>query len=191
MLLLSLLNKPEPRRSLEEVLLTAQRVGTLGDRPISEVIAHSRQFVAALPPGPLRVIDIGTGAGIPGLVIAVDRPDISLVLVDRRATRMDALARAVASMGLSQRATALTSDVADLGQDPEHQGCYDVVVSRGFASPEVTAFMARPLLKNGGTLMVSEPPVSDPSRWPSAMLFSAGYDTVEYCPGVVRIQATT
>ena len=187
--MLSLLNNPQPKRSLEEVLLAAQRVGTLGDRPISEVISHSRQFVAALPPGPLRVIDIGTGAGIPGLVIALDRPDISIVLADRRETRMDALARAVVAMGLSHQVTVLTGDVSHLGQDPQHQGNYDIVVSRGFASPEITATAARPLLKNGGSLIVSEPPLHDPSRWGENMLTVARFAAPEYSPGVVRIQA--
>ena len=177
------------RRSLEEVLSAAQRLGTLGDRPISEVIEHARYFVAALPPDISSVIDIGTGAGVPGLVIAIDRPDLQLTLVDRRATRMDALARGVSAMGLMDRVTVLTADVMDLGKNPDHRGHYDVVVCRGFASPEVTAPLARPLLKNGGSLIVSEPPSPEPSRWPADLLERAHFEAPEYLPGVVRLRA--
>ena len=179
----------EPRRSLEDVLLAAQRVGTLGNRPIAEVIEHARQFVDALPPSAHTVIDIGTGGGVPGLVIAVERPELVVVLADRRATRMDALARGVAAMGLSDRVQVITADIADLGTNPEHVGKYDAVVCRGFGPPELTATLARPLQKNGGSLIVSEPPVLDPSRWPQEVTFRARYSPPEYLPGVVRLTA--
>lgn len=177
------------KRSLEDVLSAAQRLGTLGNRPIDEVIEHARQFVAALPSGVSTVIDIGTGAGVPGLIIAVDRPDLTLTLVDRRATRMDALARGVSAMGLTNRVMVLTADVVDLGKDPDHRGQYDAVVCRGFAGPEVTAPLARPLLKNGGTLIVSEPPSPEPSRWPPELLEKASFEPPEFLPGVVLLRA--
>jgi 16S rRNA (guanine527-N7)-methyltransferase len=134
-------------------------------------------------------MDIGTGAGVPGLIIAVDRPDLTLVLTDRREARMDALARGVTAMGIRDRVKVLTADVAALGQNPEHAAKYDAVVCRGFASPEVTATLARPLLKNGGTLIVSEPPTFDPSRWPTDLLNRLGFDPPEYRPGVVCLTA--
>ena len=178
-----------PRRTVADVLAAAQRLGTLGDRPIDEVIEHARQFVSALEGVTGRVIDIGTGAGVPGLVIADDRPDLELVLVDRRETRMDALRLAVAGLGYSDRVTVLTADVEDLGRKPEHAGQYAAVVCRGFGSPRVTAPLARPLLKNGGSLIVSEPPSQDPERWSTEWLDGVGFGPPEYLPGVVRIPA--
>ena len=97
------------RKTLEDVLLAAQRLGTLGDRPIPEVIEHARYFVQALEGVTGCVADIGTGAGVPGLVIAVDRPDLDMVLVDRRENRMDELSRGVASMGLSDEEDVSTA----------------------------------------------------------------------------------
>jgi 16S rRNA (guanine527-N7)-methyltransferase len=177
------------RRTVEEVLTTAQRVGTLGDRPIPEVIEHAQAFVAALADVTGTVIDIGTGAGVPGLVIAQERTDLALVLADRRATRMDALRMGVSGLGWEDRITVLTCDIADLGKQPEHVGQYDAVVCRGFGSPEVTAPLARPLLKNGGTLIVSEPPSPKPSRWTSELLEKTGFEPPEYLPGVVKLTA--
>lgn len=177
------------RRTLTEVLEAAQRVGTLGDRPIPEVIEHARQFVTALEGVTGRVIDIGTGAGIPGLVIAIDRPDLEVVLVDRRATRMDALRLGVTALGLTDRVSVLTVDVDVLTRDIEHAFTYDAVVCRGFGPPEVTAPLARGLLKNGGRLIVSEPPSPDPSRWSESLLREARFDAPLYGSGVVVLSA--
>ena len=179
-----------PRRTVADVLATAQRVGTLGDRPIDEVIAHSRQFVDALPDGAARIIDLGTGAGVPGLVIADELPEATLTLVDRRQTRMDALRVAVNGLGWGDRVTVLTTEVDALANDPSHRGVYDAVVCRGFASPEITTRLARPFLKNGGSLIVSEPPVFDPSRWPEDLCQRTHFDPPEYRPGVVVLRAT-
>jgi hypothetical protein len=95
----------------------------------------------------------------------------------------------VAAMGLADRVTVITVDIADLAHDPNHAGQYDVVVCRGFGPPELTASLARPLQKNGGSLIVSEPPVFDPTRWPLETLERAHYSPPEYLPGVVRFTA--
>lgn len=179
----------EARKTVADVLESAQRLGTLGDRPISEVIEHARQFVAALEGVTGPVIDIGTGAGIPGLVIAEARPDLHLTLVDRRATRMDALALGVSSLGWGDRVTVVTADVEDLGRDPLHRGAYAAVVSRGFGPPEATARLARPLVKTEGLLVVSEPPDNDPSRWPAELLSKAGFSRPRRLGGVAVMTA--
>lgn len=176
-------------RSVRDVLLQAQQRGTLGDRPIDDVIAHARQFLDALPADAHRIIDVGTGAGVPGLVIAEARPDLELTLVDRRQTRMDALTAAVTSLGWSDRVTVLAVDVADLARNDAHRGRYDVAVSRGFGPPEVTARAARPFLKNGGSLIVSEPPEFDPSRWPESLCQQAGFEPPTYPLGVASLLA--
>ena len=173
-----------PRKTLHDVLGDAQKWGTLGRRPISEVIEHARQFLAPLAGITGDVIDLGTGAGVPGLVIAEARPDLRLVLVDRRATRVDALARAVAAMGLEDRVQALTADVESLSRDPDHAGRYAAVVSRGFGPPEVTVRFARRLAKNGGTIVISEPPAGTPSRWPKELLEELSLEAETGHPGV-------
>ena len=174
---------------MSDVLAAAQRLGTLGDRPIDEVMSHAMQFVDALPHDALRIIDLGTGAGVPGLVIAEARPKATLTLVDRRQTRMDALRVGVNGLGWSERVTVLTAEAESLTQDPAHHGTYDAVVCRGLANPETTARLARPFLKNGGSLIVSEPPVFDPLRWPEKLCEAARFSPPEYRPGVVVLRA--
>ena len=173
-----------PRKTLHDVLGDAQKWGTLGRRSVSQVIEHARQFLPPLQDSLGPVIDIGTGAGVPGLVIADARPDLTLVLTDRRATRMDALRRGVAAMGLDARVAVVTADVEDLGRDPEHRAKYAAVVSRGFGPPEVTLRLATPLAKNGGLIVISEPPPDSPPRWKTELLQELGLTLSTGFPGV-------
>jgi 16S rRNA (guanine527-N7)-methyltransferase len=173
-----------PTKTLTDVLSAAQKLGTLGGRPISEVISHAEQFLPPLAAVHSPVIDIGTGAGVPGLIIAQARPDLSLVLADRRATRMDALTRGVLAMGLADRVQVLTVDIEDLGRDPEHARHYGAVVCRGFGPPEVTLNLATPLVKDGGIIVVSEPPEGTPTRWAPELLQKLGLTLDTSFPGV-------
>ena len=71
---------------LLSVLQLAQDAGVIGNTDLSEEIARARLFVAALRthPSNAAVLDIGSGGGLPGLVIAHDRPDVHITLIDRR-----------------------------------------------------------------------------------------------------------
>ena len=173
-----------PRKTLHDVLGDAQKWGTLGRRSVSEVIDHARQFLAPLEGCAGPVIDIGTGAGVPGLVIADARPDLTIVLTDRRATRMDALRRGVAAMGLADRVSVVTADVEDLGREPDHRGRYAAVVSRGFGPPEATLRLALPLVREVGLIIISEPPPDSPPRWKTELLEEAGVTLSLGYPGV-------
>lgn len=133
----------------------------LGERPIDEVIEHARSFVDALVDVRGVVVDVGSGGGVPGLVIAEARPDLELVLVDRRAARTDHLRRLVGRLGWQERVSVRCADAlhVDLGSPA------DAVVARGFGPPELTARAATRLLRAGGLLVVSEPPDAATDRW--------------------------
>lgn len=178
-------------RSLDDVLRGAQQRGSLGDRPVADIIDHARLFIAALPVGVHRVLDLGTGAGIPGLVIAAERTELHVVLLDRRENRMDALRRDVAALGWSERVTVLCGDAADVARDPRYRASYDVVVARGFASPAVTLRSAAPFLVPGGCIIVSEPPDGGENRWSAENLRQHGLGEPERFPGVVRVTSNS
>ncbi|MEY2967629.1 MAG: putative ribosomal small subunit methyltransferase [Actinomycetota bacterium] len=157
-------------RSVRDVLVDAQRIGALGPRPIDDVVAHARAFVDALPTGTHRVIDLGSGAGVPGLVVAEARPEATMVLVDRRAKRTDALALAVAGLGWRDRVSVICADVDDLARNPAHAGSYDAVISRGFGPHETTLRLSASLVRPGGVVVISEPPEGEPNRWPAELV---------------------
>ena len=154
-----------------ETLRQAQRFGFLGARPVEQAAAHSLGFVNAI--GDLaagaRMIDIGSGGGLPGLVLADAFPSCRIVLVDRRQKRTDFLARAVSRLGLEQ-VTVQCDDVANIAAAVESgtERAFDVVTARGFGPPEVTLRLARRLIADHGVIVVSEPPTGE--RWDPALL---------------------
>ena len=157
---------------LLDVLAAAQRAGFLGARPVGEVVAHARCFVAALDPVRGAVIDLGSGAGIPGLVIALDRPDLDVTLLDRRTKRTDFLERMVRRLGWQDEVAVVAMDVDELGDG--RRGTFDAVTARGFGPPDRTLRAAARLGRPGGRIVVSEPPgaVDRGARWPTDLLRS-------------------
>jgi 16S rRNA (guanine527-N7)-methyltransferase len=164
---------------LTDTLRLAQRVGFFGPRPIPEVIEHARQFVDALEGVTGTVADLGSGGGVPGLVIAVDRPDLAVVLIDRRQKRTDFLQRAVARLGYEHRVTVRCDDVERMVADGS--ATFDAVTARGFGPPAVTLRLSERLVVAGGPIVISEPPTGD--RWDAAMLAELCLDH-ERRPGV-------
>jgi 16S rRNA (guanine527-N7)-methyltransferase len=157
---------------LSEALASSQRLGMLGDRPIPEVIEHARAFVTALADVHGVVVDLGAGGGVPGLVIAHDRPDLRLVLIDRRTARTDHLRRLVGRLGWGDRVEVVAADAAAV---VGRMTPADAAVARGFGPPLTTLTAAARLVVAGGLLVVSEPPDPDPTRWPAAQVSAAGW----------------
>ena len=162
------------------VLGAAQRIGLLGPRPVTEVAAHARAFVRALldPPrsscaavrssGPSTLVDIGSGGGVPGLVIATELPSLTVTLVDRRQRCTDFLERAVRTLRLSERVTVRCADTKSLIATGRR---YDAVTARGFGPPASTLATARALINPGGSIVLGEPPHE---RWPVDQLERLG-----------------
>lgn len=155
--------------SLTEALGESQRLGMLGDRPIGEVIEHARHFVTAIRGLGLHrpaLVDIGSGGGVPGLVIAHDLPEVQVTLVDRRAKRTDHLERLVRRLGMTGRVSVRCDDLTH--PSPDLIGAFDVATARGFGTPQLTVSLGMPLVRTGGWLVISEPPTGD--RWNDAIL---------------------
>lgn len=169
--------------ALAGALTESRRLGFLGARPIGEVIEHARAFVVALDTLPAggRVLDLGSGGGVPGLVIAHDRPDLRMVLLDRRTKRTDFLARVVHRLNWSDRVEVIADDAsALLAAEPES---FDAVVARGFGPPESTLTMAVRLVRRDGVIVISEPPSGD--RWSAETIAALGTDRAAGPGGVV------
>jgi 16S rRNA (guanine527-N7)-methyltransferase len=152
--------------ALTSALAEAQRIGALGPQPLVEAIEHAMAFVRAIRPDDRSLVDVGSGGGLPGLVIAVYCPDLErIVLADRRAKRTDLLRRLVGRLGLSDRVSVETVDVVAFGRRSEISASFDVVSARSFGTPVLLAAAAAPLLRQNGRLLVSEPPESHGERW--------------------------
>jgi len=185
--------------ALTRVLSEIQRRGAIGRGPIDAAIAHARRFVAALPepvPGvDVIAVDLGSGGGLPGLVIAVDRPDVRLTLIERREKRADLLRYGVRALDLTDRVevvaadveTVITSHSRPLARGSVVRGSVDVVTARSFAPPLAVLGVAARLLRPGGTCIISDPP-DGRDRWTSNDLAALSFDDVERHDGVHRFR---
>jgi len=169
------------RPALVAVLEGARARGLLGPGPVAPHIDHALAFAAPVV-GELRgweqdaaaAVDLGTGAGLPGLVLACAFPATTWLLVDGRQRSTGFLAEAVEELALEARVEVRTVRAEELGREPAHRGRHRLVVARGFGPPAALAECAAPLLEVGGRLVVSEPPGPRPDRWPASPLAGLG-----------------
>lgn len=152
--------------ALLEVLEDSRAAGFLGPGPIDAHVQHAQVFLdAADLTG--RVMDLGSGGGLPGLVLALARPGTEFTLLDAMERRCRFLTAAIDRLELVDRVEVVCGRAEELAHSPALRGRFPIVVSRSFGAPAVTAecavgFLAGP----GAQLLVSEPPNSDPQRWP-------------------------
>lgn len=169
--------------ALNGVLEEARTLGFLGPGPVAPQLAHAVAFldlleVEAGAAGPF--LDLGSGGGIPGLVLACVLTDSRWVLLDSMIRRTRFLEEAVERLDLGGRVEVITARAETFGRDAAHRMRYRGIVARSFAAPPVLAECAAPLLQRGGTVVVSEPPAEGgdsgprPGRWDDAALASLG-----------------
>ena len=143
--------------ALDAAWMPARRAGVLGSASTPTLIAHAAGYL----PAACRVfdeftgIDLGTGAGVPGVVLAALRPNSRWVLVDGNERRCEMAQRAVRALDLSDRVAVLHSRVEEVAHASEHRASYDLVVARAFGPPAELAECALPLVAARGRLVTS------------------------------------
>jgi 16S rRNA (guanine527-N7)-methyltransferase len=155
------------RSVLAPVLEQSRQLGFLGPRSVGAHIERALDSVALIPAGTRRALDLGSGGGLPGLPLALARPDIHWVLLDGSVTRCEFLREAVTKLGLADRVDVVAARAEVAGRRPELRATFDLVIARSFGPPAVTAECASPFLRREGLLVVAEPPGGDPDRWPA------------------------
>jgi 16S rRNA (guanine527-N7)-methyltransferase len=175
---------------LTPLLIEAQQQGFIGPGDVQPHIDHALGFVAALGSDtvPERVVDLGSGGGLPSLVLAASWPESRFWLIEANQRRVRFLADAVDRLGWGDRVQARNGRAEVFGREVDLRGTMDLVTARGFGPPAVTAECAAPFLAPGGRLVVSEPPTSegadDASRWPPTGLAMVGLAPEQVAPGL-------
>lgn len=173
---------------MARVLEEAQERGILGPGPVEAHLEHAQRFVAAIEPDlPRRALDLGSGAGVPGLVLASHWNRSRWVLLDAAERRTVFLAEAVKTLGLGDRVEVWRGRAELLAHEPERRASFDLVVARSFGSPAVVAECAAGFLSMGGRLVVSEPPNVVGTRWPDEGLARLGMELVSVGEGVAVV----
>ena len=126
---------------------------------------------AELLPGGASVLDIGSGAGFPGLPLKIVRPDLTVTLLDSVNKKAAFVSDVVAELKLS-RVTAVHARIEDF----PHKGEYDAVVSRAVAELSTLAEYALPFVKIGGAFIAykSEKAESEAEAAASAITLLGG-----------------
>ena len=126
-------------------LVSSRARSELRSRHVPESVAFARM----LPPGPARVLDIGSGGGFPGLVVAVTRPDLQVELLDSTRKKTEFLRGVAVELGLG--VVVHTGRAEELGRGELH-AAFDAVTARAVASLDRLITLAVPFLRPGGTL---------------------------------------
>lgn len=122
------------------------------------VIKHfldSLLYLNAVPDGPLRMADIGSGAGFPGLPIKIVRPEIELTLVESSAKKTAFLRHIIRQLKIS-RVSVIGKRVEELLK--EQESLYDIIVSRATYSISEFLKIICPLIRTDGSIILSKGP---------------------------------
>jgi 16S rRNA (guanine527-N7)-methyltransferase len=181
-------HRPALPAGLVEALRQSRSWGFLGEGPLDVHVAHAQEFADAAESAVVRPfsvpsdadpgqadrgpwMDLGSGGGIPGLVLAHRWAHREAVLLDSNERRARFLQEVVEDQGWAGRIRVVTGRAEVAGRVDGLRGSFSLVVARSFGSPPVTAECAAPFLCPSGLLIVSEPPDSpasdlpDESRW--------------------------
>jgi 16S rRNA (guanine527-N7)-methyltransferase len=126
---------------------------------VQELFIDSLLFLSLLPPArPIALVDIGAGAGIPGLPLSLADPGITVTMVEARRKRVSFLLAAQRELDLPNVAVREGRAEVLLEQEPALASAFDVAVARSVGPAASLLPLARNYLKKGGLFAVSGPP---------------------------------
>lgn len=144
------------RRWLDEVHLWNLRINLTAvpaEQAWARHVEESLELLAeAAPELGATVLDLGSGAGIPGIPMAVARADLRMTLADADRRKAGFLTHATGLLGIAGRVGVVAHRAEVLGRDPAHREAHDLVVSRATAPAAVLIELALPLVRPGGRL---------------------------------------
>jgi 16S rRNA (guanine527-N7)-methyltransferase len=169
--------------NLHRLLASARDLGFLGPGNVYDQITRSLAFaVAAGVAAPTGLVaDLGSGGGLPALVLALVWPHSSWLLIDSNQRRTSWLREASSELGNSNRVEVVCERAELVARSPyRHQA--ELVTARSFGPPAATAECAAPLLALGGRLLVADPPEGpdQPARWPREGLARLGLELSDH-----------
>ncbi|BAT53424.1 glucose inhibited division protein B [Nostoc sp. NIES-3756] len=115
-------------------------------------IAPQQQFISSLQTG-ASVVDIGTGAGFPGVPVAIVAPNSTITLVDSTRKKINFIDKILSELTLTNGQT-IVARAEEIGQQPQHRQKYDIALIRAVGTASACAEYTLPLLKQGGLAVI-------------------------------------
>ena len=113
-------------------------------------------LVRGLPAGTKTMIDVGSGAGFPGIPLAICLPDVHIVLMDALGKRVDFLKSVISALELNAEAVHLRAE--DGARKPELRESFDIATARAVAALNLLSEYLLPFVRVGGQMMVLKGP---------------------------------
>lgn len=150
-------------RYLDHLLETNQRMNLTAIR--DRDVAWRRMIIDSLTLLPgledleagTRCIDVGTGGGLPGIPVAIARPDLSITLLEATGKKVRFLEETIELLGL-ENVKAIQGRAETLGQDADHRQRYEVAMNRAVGPMAVVLELSLPLVKTGGRMLAMKGP---------------------------------
>src|SRR5262245_20720153 len=122
---------------------------------VERLVLDSLLFLRVLPSTAQRILDLGSGAGLPGVPLKIVRPDIELTMIEARHRRASFLSTVVRELALDRIRVvhARAEEVVS-----EFMGAFDAVVMRCAGKAERIVPLAMKMVRAGGVIVVSGPP---------------------------------
>ena len=110
-----------------------------------------------------KIVDVGSGGGLPGLPLKIARPELTVTLVESDQDKAAFLVRACAALGLHD-VEVVAKRAEEVGQDPHYREAFDLAVARALAPMPVLVELCLPLVKIGGRLLAQKTSSEDVER---------------------------
>jgi len=185
---------PVARRFAEHLVGSGVERGLLGPREAPRVWDRhilNCAVVAELVPNGARIVDVGSGAGLPGIPLALARPDLQIVLVEPLARRVEWLREVIDDLELTVEVERGRAE--DIGVRRRWEGA-DVVTARAVAPLARLAGWSLPLLRSGGRLLAvkgASAPAEVDRDAPVVRKLGGGQPRIEHCGvGIVEPPCT-
>jgi len=127
--------------------------------PMAVTVRHfcdSLTLLPAIPHGARTLMDVGTGAGFPGVVVALCRPDLQVTLVDAQLKKIEFVREICTALALP--AICIHGRAELLAREPTYRARYDVVTQRAVAELRAGLEYAMPLTRVGGVVLAMKGP---------------------------------
>ena len=173
--------KRDPLDVFLNLIATAPQrlVASTTPEALAEHVADAQGALPLLADETGPLVDVGSGAGLPGVPILLARPDLAGTLLDSRAKRCDHLRQVVEATGLADRVRVCN----DRAEEHADRDAYGIAVARALAPPPVALELCLPLVRPGGVCLLHTGAVDPVVLEQAASALVATVERIEPVPG--------